>query len=106
MATELRALFSPIQVGRLTLKNRIYSSGHAEAMAEGGRPGERLRRGGAALPRRRPRRDRDLDGAQPSDRSVLVTPVQPAARRLRWEPREPDALRHRSADRDPASGRG
>src|SRR2546428_4750041 len=56
MATELRALFSPIQVGRLTLKNRIYSSGHAEAMAEGGRPGERLRRyheakarGGCAL---------------------------------------------------------
>ena len=56
MASELRSLFSPIQVGRLTLKNRIYSSGHAEAMAEGGRPGERLRRyheakarGGCAL---------------------------------------------------------
>ena len=56
MAPELRSLFSPIQVGGLTLKNRIYSSGHAEAMAEGGRPGERLRRyheakarGGCAL---------------------------------------------------------
>jgi dimethylglycine catabolism A len=56
MAPELRALFSPIQVGRLTLKNRIYSSGHAEAMAESGRPGDRLRRyheakarGGCAL---------------------------------------------------------
>jgi mycofactocin system FadH/OYE family oxidoreductase 2 len=56
MAAELRALFSPIQVGRLTLKNRIYSSGHAEAMAEGGRPGARLTqyhaakaRGGCAL---------------------------------------------------------
>jgi dimethylglycine catabolism A len=56
MAPELRSLFSPIEVGRLTLKNRIYSSGHAEAMAEGGRPGERLRRyheakarGGCAL---------------------------------------------------------
>jgi mycofactocin system FadH/OYE family oxidoreductase 2 len=56
MAHELRALFTPIQVGRLTLKNRIYSSGHAEAMAEGGRPTERLRRyheskarGGCAL---------------------------------------------------------
>ena len=56
MASELRSLFSPITVGRLTLKNRIYSSGHAEAMAEGGRPGERLRRyheakarGGCAL---------------------------------------------------------
>ena len=44
MTSELRSLFSPIQVGRLTLKNRIYSSAHAEAMAEGGRPGERLRR--------------------------------------------------------------
>jgi 2,4-dienoyl-CoA reductase-like NADH-dependent reductase (Old Yellow Enzyme family) len=56
MASELRSLFSPVKVGRLTLKNRIYSSGHAEAMAEGGRPGERLRRyheakarGGCAL---------------------------------------------------------
>jgi dimethylglycine catabolism A len=56
MAPELRALFSPVQVGRLTLKNRIYSSGHAEAMAESGRPGDRLRRyheakarGGCAL---------------------------------------------------------
>jgi mycofactocin system FadH/OYE family oxidoreductase 2 len=56
MAYEFRALFTPIQVGRLTLKNRIYSSGHAEAMAENGRPSERLRRyheakarGGCAL---------------------------------------------------------
>jgi len=56
MAPELRSLFSPLQVGRLTLKNRIYSSGHAEAMAESGRPGERLTRyheakarGGCAL---------------------------------------------------------
>src|SRR2546425_3856515 len=56
MAPELRSLFSPLQVGRLTLKNRIYSSGHAEAMAEAGRPGERLlryheakARGGCAL---------------------------------------------------------
>jgi len=56
MAPELRSLFSPVQVGRLTLKNRIYSSGHAEAMAESGRPGDRLTRyheakarGGCAL---------------------------------------------------------
>jgi 2,4-dienoyl-CoA reductase-like NADH-dependent reductase (Old Yellow Enzyme family) len=56
MAHELSALFSPIRVGALTLKNRIYSSGHAEAMGENGRPGERLRRyheakarGGCAL---------------------------------------------------------
>src|SRR3989475_2700228 len=56
MAPELRSLFSPIPVGRLTLKNRIYSSGHAEAMAEGGRPGARptryheaKARGGCAL---------------------------------------------------------
>jgi dimethylglycine catabolism A len=56
MAYEFGALFTPIQVGGLRLKNRIYSSGHAEAMAEGGRPTERLRRyheakarGGCAL---------------------------------------------------------
>jgi mycofactocin system FadH/OYE family oxidoreductase 2 len=56
MAYELLSLFTPTPVGRLTLKNRIYSSGHAEAMAEGGRPTERLRRyheakarGGCAL---------------------------------------------------------
>jgi len=56
MAAELRALFSPIRVGGLTLTNRIYSSGHAEAMAENGRPGARLTRyheakarGGCAL---------------------------------------------------------
>jgi mycofactocin system FadH/OYE family oxidoreductase 2 len=56
MAHEFRALFTPIEVGRLTLKNRIYSSAHAEAMAEDGRPTERLRRyheakarGGCAL---------------------------------------------------------
>src|SRR5258705_9817687 len=56
MAPELRSLFSPIQVGRLILKNRIYSSGHAEAIAESGRPGARLTRyheakarGGCAL---------------------------------------------------------
>jgi mycofactocin system FadH/OYE family oxidoreductase 2 len=56
MAPELRSLFSPVQVGHLTLKNRIYSSGHAEAMAESGRPGDRLTRyheakarGGCAL---------------------------------------------------------
>ena len=51
MAGALRSLFTPIQVGRLTLKNRIYSSGHAEAMAEGGRPGERLARYHAAKAR-------------------------------------------------------
>ena len=56
MAPELRALFASIGIGRLTLKNRIYSSGHAEAMAESGKPGGRLiryheakARGGCAL---------------------------------------------------------
>jgi len=56
MAHELRALFTPIRIGGVTLKNRIYSSGHAEAMAEGGRATERLwryheakARGGCAL---------------------------------------------------------
>src|SRR2546426_9450119 len=42
MAYEFTSLFTPIEVGGVTLKNRIYSSGHAEAMAEGGRPTERL----------------------------------------------------------------
>lgn len=53
---ELRMLFSPVAIRHLTLKNRIYSSGHAEAMAEDGRLTERLRqyhaakaRGGCAL---------------------------------------------------------
>jgi mycofactocin system FadH/OYE family oxidoreductase 2 len=56
VAHEFRSLFTPTRVGSLTLKNRIYSSGHAEAMAEHGRPTERLRRyheakarGGCAL---------------------------------------------------------
>src|SRR5919201_6823176 len=56
VADEFTSLFTPIAVGALTLKNRIYSSGHAEAMAENGRPTERLRRyheakarGGCAL---------------------------------------------------------
>lgn len=56
MAHEFRYLFTPIRVGPLTLKNRIYSTGHAEAMAVGGKPTDRLRRyheakarGGSAL---------------------------------------------------------
>ena len=56
MAPEYRHLFSSLRVGGLALKNRIFSSGHAEAMAEEGKPGSRLRayheakaRGGAAL---------------------------------------------------------
>lgn len=43
MGHEFRYLFTPITVGPITLKNRIYSTGHAEAMAEGGMPGERMR---------------------------------------------------------------
>ena len=56
MAHEFRYLFTPIRVGGLTLRNRIFSTGHAEAMAEDGKPGPRLRayhegkaRGGCAL---------------------------------------------------------
>ena len=56
MAHEFRHLFTPLRVGGLILKNRIFSTGHAEAMAEDGTPGPRLRadheakaRGGAAL---------------------------------------------------------
>ncbi len=56
MAHELRHLFTSVRVGGLVLKNRIFSTAHAEAMAEDGKPGARLRayheakaRGGAAL---------------------------------------------------------
>jgi mycofactocin system FadH/OYE family oxidoreductase 2 len=56
MPHGFRHLFTPLQVGGLVLKNRIFSTGHAEAMAEDGKPGPRLRayheakaRGGAAL---------------------------------------------------------
>ena len=56
MAYQFRYLFTPLRVGPLTLKNRIFSTGHAEAMAEGGKPGPRLcayheakARGGTAL---------------------------------------------------------
>jgi mycofactocin system FadH/OYE family oxidoreductase 2 len=56
MAPTFRYLFTPLRVGGLTLRNRIYSSGHAEALAEDGKPGPRLRayheakaRGGCAL---------------------------------------------------------
>src|SRR3989442_13421024 len=56
MAYHFRSLCTPVRVGAVTLGNRIYSSAHAEAMAEGGRPTERLRhyheakaRGGCAL---------------------------------------------------------
>src|SRR5207253_5428705 len=51
MPYEFRSLFPPIRVGSVTLKNRIYSSGHAEAMAEGGRPTARLTRYHAAKAR-------------------------------------------------------
>src|SRR5215470_5686605 len=56
MAHDFRHLFTPLRVGQLVLKNRIFSTAHAEAMAEDGKPGRRLAayheakaRGGAAL---------------------------------------------------------
>src|SRR5262249_51688496 len=56
MAHEFKYLFTPLRVGGLTLRNRIFSTAHAEAMAEDGKPGPRLlryheskARGGAAL---------------------------------------------------------
>ncbi len=56
MPHGFRHLFTPLQVGGLALKNRIFSTGHAEAMAEAGKAGPQLRayheakaRGGAAL---------------------------------------------------------
>jgi len=56
MPHGFRHLFTPLSVGGLVLKNRIFSTGHAEAMAEAGKAGPQLRayheakaRGGAAL---------------------------------------------------------
>src|SRR6266545_2681662 len=56
MAQEFKYLFTPIRVGPVTLKNRIFSTGHAEALAEDGKPKGRFRRyheakarGGCAL---------------------------------------------------------
>jgi mycofactocin system FadH/OYE family oxidoreductase 2 len=41
---EFKHLFTPIRIGSLTLKNRIYSSGHVPGFAEYGYPTERYRR--------------------------------------------------------------
>src|SRR2546428_3269857 len=56
MPYDFKSPSTPTEAGGVPLKNRIYSSVHAEAMAEGGRPTERLRRyheakarGGCAL---------------------------------------------------------
>jgi len=57
MASELRSLFSPIQVGRLRSKTDL-SSAHAEAMAEAGGPASGC--GGTTKPRARRLRAHDL----------------------------------------------
>ncbi len=56
LVTAFPHLFSPIQIGSVTVKNRILSSGHDTVMAEDGRIGDRLvayhearARGGAGL---------------------------------------------------------
>src|SRR6266536_3284990 len=56
MAHDFRLLFTPLRLGPVTAKSRIFSSGHAEALADDGKPGPRLcayheakARGGAAL---------------------------------------------------------
>ena len=41
---EFQHLFTPIQIGGVTLKNRIYTTGHVPAFAEGGYPKERYQR--------------------------------------------------------------
>src|SRR5688572_1114939 len=41
--TEFKHLFSPIRIGGVTLRNRIYSTGHVPAFAENGYPTERYR---------------------------------------------------------------
>lgn len=42
--TDFAYLFTPLQIGHLTVKNRICCSAHADALAENGMPGERERR--------------------------------------------------------------
>src|SRR5262245_8089139 len=56
MSHDFQVLFTPCRIGGLVLRNRIVSTGHAEAMAEEGKPGARLAayheakaRGGVAL---------------------------------------------------------
>ena len=56
MATPYPALFEPLVIGHLRLKNRIMSTSHAPAYAEDGMPKERYRlyheekaKGGLAL---------------------------------------------------------
>lgn len=41
---DFEYLFTPIQIGHRTVKNRICCSAHADALAENGMPGERERR--------------------------------------------------------------
>jgi dimethylglycine catabolism A len=41
---DFEILFSPIRIGNRTIKNRICCSGHADALAENGMPGDRERR--------------------------------------------------------------
>lgn len=38
MSHDFRYLLTPIRVGPVTLKNRIFSTGRAEALAEDGKP--------------------------------------------------------------------
>lgn len=39
--SRYRALLSPIKIGKLSIRNRIFSAGHAPGYADAGRPGER-----------------------------------------------------------------
>lgn len=41
---EFEHLFTPMQIGPCTVKNRICCSGHADALGEDGKPGDRARR--------------------------------------------------------------
>ena len=43
-APEFKHLFTPLQLRHVTVKNRIVTSGHADALAEDGVPTEKARR--------------------------------------------------------------
>ena len=88
MPHEFRHLFTPLRVGGLTLKNRIFSTGHAEAMAEDGKPGPRLRAYHEAKAR---------GGAGPHDHRRLDQRPSLLARQRLEHDRQPRRLRHRRA---------
>ena len=106
MTTPYPALFEPLTIGHLRLKNRIMSTSHAPAYAEDGMPKERYRRyheekarGGLALSMFRRLVD-DLDrlaAAVRADQSRRGSRHSVAAIVLRRHPPPSPPLSHRQS---------